>query len=165
MVTNQSADQKPESDSIYDDVVEAFSSVFGRLMGYATTEWINVEISTAQIKVIFVLRFGGSHTVNQLAERLNIGQSTASHLVEKLVQAGYVLRIDSTTDRRIIDLHLTEQGRAMADRLSGVTHKGIIAQWLSKLTEDQRTTLGNNLHALLTIIHESPESYTNDEPK
>jgi len=157
MTSIPSPDQRPDNESEYDEVVEAFSSVFGRLMGYATSDWINVEISTAQIKVIFVLRFGGTHTVNQLAEHLNIGAPTASHLVEKLVKAGLATRIDSTIDRRIIDVHLTEQGRAMADRLSGVTHKGIIAKWVSQLTEDQRSAFGDSLHALLTIIENHPE--------
>jgi DNA-binding MarR family transcriptional regulator len=157
MVTNQPAGQKPDNASEQDDVVETLSDVFGKLMGYATADWVNVEISTAQIKVIFVLHFGGTHTVNQLAERLNIQQSTASHLVEKLVQAGFVSRIYSTKDRRMIDLHLTRQGHALGDQLSGATHKWIIAKWVSQLTGAQRAALGNSLHALLTIIEGSPE--------
>jgi DNA-binding MarR family transcriptional regulator len=156
MTTHLPPDQKPDNETPYDDVVEAFSDVFGKMMGYATADWINLEISTAQIKVIFVLHFGGTHTINQLAEHLNIGASTASHLVEKLVQAGLATRIDSTTDRRIIDVHLTDQGHAMADRLSGVTHKWIIAKWVAQLTEAQRTAFGNSLRALLTIIENTP---------
>src|SRR5215510_4132284 len=105
MVLNQHTEQKPENDSTYDDIVETFSNVFGKLMRLTTTDWINLDISTAQIKVIFVLHFAGIHTVNQLADQLNIKQSTASHLVEKLVQAGFVTRIDSAKDRRIIELH------------------------------------------------------------
>jgi DNA-binding MarR family transcriptional regulator len=154
MTTHSPPDQRPPD---YDDVVETFSDVFGKLMSYATADWINLEISTAQIKVIFVLHFGGSHTINQLAEHLHIGASTASHLVEKLVKAGFAVRVDSTADRRIIDVHLTEQGHAIADRLSGVTHKGMIASWLSRLSEDQRAAFGNVLHALLTIIENSPD--------
>ncbi len=153
--------QPPETESdhnpVYNDVVEVFSDVFGKLMSYATTDWINVEISTAQIKVIFVLHFGGPHSLNQLAGRLNVGQPTASHLVEKLVQAGYASRVEAPTDRRAIEVHLTEAGHAMADRLSGVTHKGIIAQWVSQLSNDQQAALGDSLHALLTIIETHPE--------
>jgi DNA-binding MarR family transcriptional regulator len=162
MSSHPPPDQKPENDSAYDDVVEAFSDVFGKLMGYATSDWINLDISTAQIKVIFVLHFGGTHTINQLAEHLKIGASTASHLVEKLVQAGLARRIDSTADRRIIDVYLTEQGHAMADRLSGVTHKWIIAKWVSQLTEEQRAAFGNSLHALLTIIENTPQEPSSD---
>ncbi len=156
-IKNQSPTPKADNAPIYDDVVETFSDVFGKLMRLTTDDWINIEISTAQVKVIFVLHFGGTHTVNQLAEALNIKQSTASHLVEKLVRAGFVSRSDSTRDRRIIELHLTDQGHAIANRLSGMTHKGIVAKWLSQLTEEQRTALGNSLHALLTIIENNPE--------
>jgi DNA-binding MarR family transcriptional regulator len=155
MATNQPADRKPHNDGAYDDVVETLGDVFGQLMRLTTDDWINIDISTAQIKVLFVLHFGGMHTVNQLADRLNIKQSTASHLVEKLVRAGFVARIDSTTDRRISELHLTEQGQALADRLSGITQKRILAQWVSQLTEDQHTAFGSILHALLAIIRKS----------
>jgi len=157
MLTDQTPNQEPGRQAVYAEVVEIFSDVFGKLMGYATADWINVEISTAQIKVLFILHFGGTLTVNQLAEKLKIGAPTASHLVEKLVRAGFASRIDSTTDRRVIDIHLTEQGHTMANRLSGITHKWIIAKWISQLSEDQRTALGNSLRALLTIIENSPE--------
>jgi len=157
MLTNQTPHQEPGEEATYAELDEAFSSVFGKLMGYATADWINVEISTAQIKVLFILHFGGTLTVNQLAEKLNIGAPTASHLVEKLVQAGFASRIDSTIDRRVIDVHLTEQGHALADRLSGVTHKWIIAKWVSQLSEDQRIDLGNSLRTLLTVIENNPE--------
>lgn len=149
-------DQPADHNGAYDDVVEALSDVFGQLMRLTTDDWINIDISTAQIKVIFILHFAGMHTVNQLADRLNIKQSTTSHLVEKLVQAGFAARNDSTTDRRISELHLTEQGHALADRLSGITHKRILAQWVSQLSEDQRTAFGNSLRALLAIIEKSP---------
>jgi DNA-binding MarR family transcriptional regulator len=156
MTISQVSNQAVDNNGAYDDVVEVLSDVFGKLMSYVTEDWINVEISTAQIKVIFVLHFAGTHTVNQLAEKLKIGASTASHLVEKLVQADLAVRIDSTTDRRIIDVHLTEKGHAMADRLSGVAYKKTIATWMSQLSVDQRSALGNNLRALLTIIENSP---------
>ena len=107
--------------------------------------------------MLFILHFGDTLTVNQLAEKLNIGASTASHLVEKLLQAGFAVRIDSTTDRRVIDVHLTEQGHALADRLSGVTHKWIIAKWVSQFSVDQRADLGNSLRALLIIIENKLE--------
>ena len=157
MSSNQQVDEPLHSSSAYDDVVEVISDVFGKLMRYTTAEWINLEISTAQIKLIFVLHFGGTHTVNQLAEKLNIGASTASHLVEILVQAGYAVRIDSTTDRRIIDVHLTERGHDMANRLSGVSHKAMLANWVARLSVDHREALGNSLRDLLVIIENNPE--------
>ncbi len=65
-------------------------------------------------------------------------------------------RKDSTKDRRIIELHLTEQGHALAERLSGSTHKSMVARWVAKLPEDQRTAFGQILHTLLDIIENDP---------
>lgn len=157
MTPHEPADRNRENDNQYGDLVETLSDVFGRLMSYATAEWINVEISTAQIKVLFVLHFGGTHTVNQIAEKLNIGQPTASHLVEKLVQASLASRIESKTDRRVSEIDLTTQGHDLADRLSGISYKWVIAEWVSQLTADQQTALGDGLHALLAVIEDTSQ--------
>ncbi len=144
---------RSESDS-QAEIITAFSEVFGKLMGYATADWINVELSTAQIKMIFTLHYTGAYTINRLAERLNIGAPTASHLVEKLVQAGLAARLDSATDRRVVEVSLTEEGHAVAYRLWGARNQ-IIGEWVSQLMPEQRQALGQSLQALLVIINES----------
>jgi DNA-binding MarR family transcriptional regulator len=148
---------RPEDSDSQADIVAAFSEVFGKLMRYASTDWINLDLSTAQIKVIFTLHYSGAYTINHLAERLNIGAPTTSHLVEKLVQAGYAVRVDSTTDRRVVEVHLTEQGHEVANRLWG-TRNQIITTWISQLAPEQRRSLGENLQALLVIINDSAHS-------
>ena len=99
--SNASSDTSSEHDHQQNATANALSLVLGKLMGYTTAEWINVEMSISQIKVLLMLHFAGAHTINQLAERLNIGAPTASHLVEKLAQAGLASRIESRTDRRV----------------------------------------------------------------
>ncbi|MBA3872364.1 MAG: winged helix-turn-helix transcriptional regulator, partial [Anaerolineae bacterium] len=118
---------------------------------------INLDLSTAQIKVIFTLHYSGADTINHLADRLNIGAPTTSHLVEKLVQAGYAVRVTSTADRRVVDVHLTEQGHEIANRLWG-TRNQVITTWISQLTLEQRRSLGESLQALLVIINDSAYS-------
>ncbi len=146
-------DGKPNLD--LEALVCSFSAVFGKLMGYATTDWINIDMSMAQIKVVMVLHYLGSHTIHQLAERLQIGAPTASHLVEKLVQAGLASRLEAASDRRVVEVHLTDQGHALVKNLSGARDR-IIAEWVVQLTVEQRQALEASLKALLAIIANIP---------
>ncbi len=148
-------DRDGNPDASLDALVCSFSAVFGKLMGYATTDWINIDMSLAQIKVVMVLHYLGSHTNHQLAERLQIGAPTASHLVKKLVQAGLASRLETASDRRLVEVHLTDQGHALVKNLSGARDR-IIAEWVVQLTVEQRQTLEASLQALLTIIENTP---------
>jgi len=132
-----------------DDIVEAFSTVFGRLMGHISAEWVHANLSTAQLKVIFVLHFGGAHTPNQLAERLAIETAT---VVDPLVEMGLAMRIE----RQTLEVHLTEQGHSLAERLSGSRQQWIVATWVSQLTAEQRAAFRTSLRALLPITENSP---------
>ena len=146
--------------SSHSEIIRAFNKVFGKLMSYATADWINVDLSMAQIKMIFTLHYNGAYSLNRLAERLTIGAPTASHLVEKLVQAGLAVRLDSTTDRRVIEVSLTDDGHAMADRLWGARNQ-IIGHWVSQLSPEAQQTLGESLQALLAIIDKNANSGDN----
>lgn len=57
-------------------------------------------------------------TVGQLAERLQIRHHSAVGLVDRLVAEKLVTRSQSKTDRRQVNLELTEQGEAVLERLS-----------------------------------------------
>ncbi len=144
-----------DPDASLEALVCSFSAVFGKLMGYATTDWINIDMSLAQIKVVMVLHYLGVHTIQQLAGRLQIGALTASHLVEKLVQAGLASRLEAASDRRLVEVHLTDQGHALVKNLSGARDR-IIAEWVVQLTVEQRQALEESLKALLTIIANIP---------
>lgn len=126
------------------------------MMRQVTAEWVNTDISTAQIKVLLALHFAGARSVSQLALALSIGAPTASHLVERVVQAGLAVRIESTSDRRVTHVHLTERGHDMARRMSGLNQKHLIAQWMSQLSDRQRAALKSSLRTLVAAAQAAP---------
>ena len=50
-------------------------------------------------------------TVGDIAKQLYLSKSSATQLIERLVKAGLVERIHDTQDRRLVRLHVTEQGK------------------------------------------------------
>ena len=64
---------------------------------------------------------GGRSTVTELADRLQLAQSTVTELVARSVDAGLIAREGSASDGRVTYLQLTEEGeRRLACSFSGL---------------------------------------------
>jgi DNA-binding MarR family transcriptional regulator len=73
-------------------------------------------ITFAQMRVLWTLANNGRFaTPGEIAERLGITSSTATGLVERLADGGYLSRSHSTEDRRQVLLRLLPKGRRLMD--------------------------------------------------
>jgi DNA-binding MarR family transcriptional regulator len=76
-------------------------------------------ITTQQYNILRILR--GQHpkpaTVNMLIERMLDKSSNASRLVEKLRIKGYVSRSSSESDKRAVNVHITDKGLQMLNKI------------------------------------------------
>ena len=71
-------------------------------------------ITFAQMRVLWTLDNNGDHaTPGEIAERLGITSSTATGLVERLAEGGYIHRAHSEQDRRQVLLRLRPKGRRL----------------------------------------------------
>ena len=71
-------------------------------------------ITFAQMRVLWTLdNNGSSATPGEIADRLGISSSTATGLVERLAEGGYIHRVHSTEDRRQVLLSLRPKGRRL----------------------------------------------------
>ena len=71
-------------------------------------------ITFAQMRVLWTLdNNGDSATPGEIAERLGITSSTATGLLERLAEGGYIHRAHSKEDRRQVLLRLRPRGRRM----------------------------------------------------
>jgi DNA-binding MarR family transcriptional regulator len=70
-------------------------------------------ISGAQLFVMQQLAEKPAHSLNELAERTATHQSSVSVVVRRLVDHGYVSRTTGDSDRRRVELALTDKGRTV----------------------------------------------------
>jgi DNA-binding MarR family transcriptional regulator len=77
-------------------------------------------LTPAQAEVISVLELCGSLTLAELGRRLVCETGSPSRLVDALVRAGHVDRVQSAADRRRVELTLTAAGREKAVVVSAV---------------------------------------------
>jgi DNA-binding MarR family transcriptional regulator len=76
-----------------------------------------LDSSFSQVKMLFLLEDGGEHSVKEIAHHLGLSLPAASRAVDGLIQRGYVSRRESATDRRSRLVALTDDGRAVVDRV------------------------------------------------
>ncbi len=79
-------------------------------------DWSDRGISLSQLRLLIALSHVGPATIGQLADHMHTGQSAASLLVERLVQAHLAERTDDPADRRRALVRLTTAGEMLLGR-------------------------------------------------
>ncbi len=120
--------------------------------------WTDLDLTVPQLKVLMTLAHGGGAvTVGHMADVLGVRQPTASHLIERLVQAGLAARVEDQEDRRRTLVHITPTGEQLVGRLLGFTE--LLRRWIGALDEPDLLALRQGLGALFDIAQrEAPET-------
>jgi len=95
-------------------------------------------ISAAQMFVLHALDQDDVLSLNALAERTATDQSSASVVVQRLVDAGYVTRTAKKEDRRHIELRLTPKGRTVIRKSPPPAQTKILAAVESMSARDRK---------------------------
>ena len=83
-------------------------------------------------------------TINDLAQQLLIRHNSAVELVDRLVEEDLLTREASPSDRRKVELHLTERGRQVLARLAAIHRRElrrigpILKHFFAKLSRPER---------------------------
>jgi DNA-binding MarR family transcriptional regulator len=70
------------------------------------------QFTQPQYNVLRILRgsYPATLTINSIIERMLDRMSNVSRLVDKLLEKGYVARVQSADDRRAVDVSITQKG-------------------------------------------------------
>ena len=75
-------------------------------------------ISVAEWRVVAHLSQAEAVSVREVCRQVNMEKPKVSRAAKRLGQAGYVRKVTSTADRRLVELSLTAKGRAMIEALA-----------------------------------------------
>ena len=87
-------------------------------------------------------------TVGEMGARLHLDNGTITPLLKKLEQGGYITRSRSVSDERIVRISLTEEGRAMKDKVAEIPLK--IGSCVN-LTPEEGATLYRLLYKVIDM--------------
>ena len=113
--------------------------------------WLTLDLSMAQLKVLFCLFYRGPATVGALAHSLGVKLPTVSATLDRTVKAGYVERVDDPEDRRVVINRLTPAGSALVERLRE-ERRLRVEQALGRLSPREVAILHEGLTALAAAL-------------
>lgn len=74
-------------------------------------------LTSSQIGVILLLWFERASTPNEMSRALSYDTGSMTRMLDRLEKKGFLERQRSQADRRVVELALTDQGRAAAQQL------------------------------------------------
>ena len=106
-----------EKEQLIQHVIELANKVYRALRPIVPQEWLSVDLTMVQLKVLILLFTDGSTRVGNLASALGVSLASATGITDRLVQHGLIARGDDPEDRRAVVCSLSEKGREMVTRL------------------------------------------------
>jgi DNA-binding MarR family transcriptional regulator len=127
----------------------------------------NLEEYTSLFRVFTILAQNEtSPTMGELSNEIGVPLSSATRMVDWLVRANFVERINDLNDRRVVRVHMTDTGWRFYE--TGMEYnKKQIAYLLKNFTPDEQTELlrlMNKLFAALLAEHAGLQSASQTDP-
>jgi DNA-binding MarR family transcriptional regulator len=145
-MTSQKDLQEQAIDRFWETVPPLWNFVRSHLRATATG---NFDITVEQFHVLRYVR-RGPNSMSELATAKNISRPAISQAVDVLVKKGLLTRIHSTTDRRFVELALTDEGNALLDTVFK-ENRGWMRERMKDLSAGELETITQAMEVLKKI--------------
>ncbi len=113
-------------------------------------------LTMAQMVALYVLDFKGAQSVSTIASFLNLSPAATSHLVDRLVTAGFVERTEDQEDRRQKRIAITSSGRNLAARVHQERAREFESA-LALVAPELQRQFANALGRVVEALRQAPE--------
>lgn len=150
--------RKPEKSSAKAQLELSTLQEFRTIVGSARRHDADVRriagISGSQLWALSEIAKSEGMRVNDLSERMALHQTTASNLINALVERKLIRRGRDDEDQRVVRLHVTTEGKRMLLRAPG-PYVGLLVDALRHLQTPELRRLKNSLRTLSTVLRDS----------
>jgi DNA-binding MarR family transcriptional regulator len=111
------------------------------------------SVPFGQIRIMSHLYHSGRSTVGEVASGIGVSLATASELVDRMVENGWVEKRANPADRRQFHLWLTDKAVAFGDQMHDI-RRAQISSAFSRLDPEDRAVFVRGLRALIAALQE-----------
>jgi DNA-binding MarR family transcriptional regulator len=147
----------PEGD---EEVVDAIILVSRAMIGIATASLAECaeDVTLPQYRTLVMLMFNRVRRLADLADALRVSPSTATRMCDRLVRKGLIERTRDASDRREVNLTLTDSGATLVDDV--MAQRGVLVrELLVNIPTEERPALVRSLSLLAMAAGEKPEPH------
>jgi DNA-binding MarR family transcriptional regulator len=120
--------------------LDACFEAFRRVAMRSMTPTTDVELSPQDGRALVTLRGRGPVSMTDFSEMMEVPISTATRMVERLIQKGLMIRSRIEGDRRVVQVELSEEGKKL-NRIFLEQRREIGRRMLAPLTHGEREIL------------------------
>lgn len=122
-------------------LIETMQRTYLQMQRYSLGEWPDLELTMPQIRTLALLS-RGHQRMSDIAGYLGSCLSSATSMIDRLVDKQVVERIHDTSDRRVVTCYLTPIGKEVVERF-----------WQIKRTQIEAVAAVLTLEELETVLH------------
>ena len=105
--------QEPKQAELIERILQLGEKAFRELIPILPTEWLQLDLTMPQLKVVLLLFMNGSTRMSDIASALGVSLATATGVVDRLVERDIVVRESQPEDRRVVLCRLSEKGQKL----------------------------------------------------
>lgn len=141
----------------YDSINNYLVDIFNRVLIVEENSLkVSSHFSDVTIKEMHTIDIIGKNplvTPTDIAKELMLTLGTVTTSLNKLEKKGYIERERSTSDRRVVYVHLTKKGRLLY-RLHREFHKKMVLKILANMSESEAEALQKGLISLHQFLED-----------
>lgn len=105
-------------------------------------------------------------TQGEIRKFLNLNSSTASGIIDRLENKGFVARLPKQGDKRVVNIALTSKGASLLEQIPALLHDKL-SEKLQLLPKNKLQQIQHSLHTLVSLLNieelEASPMITNEE--
>ena len=109
--------QQPEKEGLIENILKLTDRTFRELFPMLPKEWLHLDLTMSQLKVVLLLFISGSSRMSDIASALGVSLATATGVLDRLVERDIVLREADPEDRRVVLCRLSNKGEKLISGL------------------------------------------------
>jgi DNA-binding MarR family transcriptional regulator len=140
--------QEPRKEELVESILQLTDKAFKQFLPMVPNEWLRLNVTMSQLKVMFLLLMGGTSRMSEISSALSVSLATATGVVDRLVERGFVVREGQPEDRRVVLCRLSEKGEQLLNGLWQLSRERAGAL-MRALTPSQLLLITEVLEALI----------------
>ena len=132
-------------------IIADYRATMTQLKCASSERLLREGVSMAQLHIMFTVQRHGEMTMSQLADVLNVSDSSATGLVDRMAERGFIQRDRVPTDRRVVIVRITEAGDALLREMDALSDE-IFRTVLSRLGPSQLRSVGQAVAELRAAV-------------
>jgi DNA-binding MarR family transcriptional regulator len=147
---------KSETAQVIQGIQEQLLQLEDAITPILPTEWLATDLTMPQLKVLLILGRTGATRMSELATGLEVTMATATGVVDRLVEKGYVVREGLPGDRRVVISRLSPEGEEFMKSLR-VSGRIQIGRILEAMTPEQLSIVAKGTVAFIEAARKAAQ--------